>query len=167
MVYGTACRASHGIWNGLADITWCRVWSGEAKLGMWPGSAWHGIWHGLVSVTQTSHGTSDENRLCQRGSGEKRQFSCNVSDWCHTNVTPITAQFRVDHVIGQGKNHLATIMENFQFLWGHFLCNYLGSNIHFYINCMLILKFECSNSQKLPEMHFCSKIVDLSYERGR
>ena len=50
----------------------------------------------LVSVAQTSRGISDENRLRQRGSGQKRQF-CYVSDWCHT----ITAKLRFDHVIWQ------------------------------------------------------------------
>ena len=31
--------------------------------------------------------SSDENRLCLRGSGETRQFCClYVPDWCHTNV---------------------------------------------------------------------------------
>ena len=55
----------------------------------------HDVASDVVSVTQTSRGTSDENRLRQRGSGEKRQFSCYVSD-------QFTAQFRVDHVIWQG-----------------------------------------------------------------
>ena len=38
----------------------------------------------VVLFTQTSRGTSDENRLRQRASGEKRQFCCYISDWCHT-----------------------------------------------------------------------------------
>ena len=122
----------------------------------------------LVSFTQTSRGTSDENRLRQRGSGEKRQFSCCVSVWCpcdtnHSSVLGWSCDLARLESFGR---HFGTI-EYFQFLWGHFLCNYIDSNINFYINYTLLLKFECFNLQELLEMHFCSKIVDLSYERGR
>ena len=105
----------------------------------------------LVSVTETSRGTSDENRLRQRGSGEKRQFSCYVSDWCHTNVWH-QSQLSFGLIMLSGKVRIiwppSWKIECFHFLWGHFLCNYIDSNIHFYINCALLLNFECFNSQE-------------------
>ena len=130
----------------------------------------------VVSFTQTSRGTSDENRLRQRGSGDKRQVFLlrfwlvshvfGVTQTCDTNHSSVSA-WSCDLARSKSFGRHIGKIKYFQFLWGLFLSNYIDSNIHFYINCMFFLNFECFNSQELLEMRIYSKIIRLSYERGR